>query len=343
MHGRNRSEYKAHQRDPKTVAKLGAKAQQWHVVSAKLLQQRTDLRSTAATTSIKDNLEDLLVALTLTENLLTVNPDPLSLWNHRRELLQALPPNNASNDTDAQTSPQATWDLATELRVTQTALQNNPKAYGAWFHRKWVIQQHLVRTIDSTSQESSQSTSSSFPLLQQELALTALFLQRDERNFHCWNYRRFLVACQLELWCFSSDQAASSAATSLLLDGSWKLEDDPTPLLGAQIASLNSTNTTSSLSKHATMIYKLVQQELEFSDTKIQQNFSNFSAFHYRSKLLPLLPQLPANQDSYQHWTSLLAQEFEIIENAVFTEPDEYVVSLFLNSILIAHVNSLSS
>ena len=45
---------------------------------------------------------------------------------------------------------------------------------------------------------------------------------------------------------------------------------------------------------------------------KIQDNFSNYSAIHHRSKLLPLLLKHPSIQ-----------QELELVHNAIFTEPDD--------------------
>mmetsp|Transcript_25662 Transcript_25662/g.59276 ORF Transcript_25662/g.59276 Transcript_25662/m.59276 type:complete len:187 (-) Transcript_25662:105-665(-) len=65
------------------------------------------------------------------------------------------------------------------VTLTQAALERNPKAYGASMRRKWILQH--VKASSS--------------VLQAELALTAQFLELDERNFHCWNHRRFVVAC----------------------------------------------------------------------------------------------------------------------------------------------------
>jgi geranylgeranyl transferase type-2 subunit alpha len=54
--------------------------------------------------------------------------------------------------------------------------------------------------------------------------------------------------------------------------------------------------------------------ELDFTKKKIEENFSNYSAFHQRSALLKL-----AGRSVVQE----LANELSTVENAVFTEPDD--------------------
>jgi geranylgeranyl transferase type-2 subunit alpha len=127
-------------------------------------------------------------------------------------------------------------------------------------------------------------------------------LQRDERNFHCWNYRRFVV--------------------SLLLagvDGSWTLrqeedgDDDESQsvVMGAQVVVLPLLAETETEPASGAAWKEILDQEWAFTSQKIRQNFSNFSAFHYRSKLLPLIA------------TADLAEEFSLLEDAVYTEPDD--------------------
>ncbi|EEC42573.1 predicted protein [Phaeodactylum tricornutum CCAP 1055/1] len=236
MHGRKRSEYKSLQRDPKVAAGLAAKAEKWHALNAKLASSRAT--PTATETTFQSDDTHVQNTLALSEKLLIVNPDPLYLWNHRREIL-------------IQQKARA-FSIEQELTLTATALQNNPKAYGAWFHRKW----SLTRTVTEVGSDEAL-------LLSAELALTENVLQRDERNFHCWNYRRFVV--------------------SLLLQGQ----------------------------------NEILEAEWDFTNNKIRENFSNFSAFHYRSKLWHW--KLSGTVDKQ----ALMREEMALVENGIFTEPDD--------------------
>uniref|UniRef100_A0A665VDD2 Geranylgeranyl transferase type-2 subunit alpha n=1 Tax=Echeneis naucrates TaxID=173247 RepID=A0A665VDD2_ECHNA len=58
-----------------------------------------------------------------------------------------------------------------------------------------------------------------------------------------------------------------------------------------------------------------VDQELGFTDHLIGSNFSNYSSWHYRSTLLPLLhPESPE---------PLCLSEYELVQNAFFTDPND--------------------
>jgi geranylgeranyl transferase type-2 subunit alpha len=158
-------------------------------------------------------------------------------------------------------------------------LQRNPKAYGAWFHRKWIVSNY---TSD----------------LQKELDLTALFLKQDERNFHCWNYRSFCVGLLL---------GGSK-------DGSWPSIrlDNGDIVMGAQVVVTPTTTTTSTTTiVSEEECSKILSAEWDFCSQKIQDNFSNYSALHHRSKLVLLLKDVT------------LSNELELVHNAIFTEPDD--------------------
>lgn len=106
-------------------------------------------------------------ALELTQQLLSSNPDFATLWNQRREILMHL---ETVKDEDEM---QKIYE--SELHFLESCLKVNPKSYGSWFHRGWVSAR-LPR-----------------PNWARELGLCDRCLSLDDRNFHCWDYRRMVV------------------------------------------------------------------------------------------------------------------------------------------------------
>ncbi|OQV25703.1 Geranylgeranyl transferase type-2 subunit alpha [Hypsibius exemplaris] len=179
----------------------------------------------------KGNLSSEL--LVPTESLLTNVSDLYSLWNYRREILLN---DLASCDEDGKKDAICHYELC----FTESCLLRDPKSYSTWHHRRWTLLQMV------------------HPDWQKELGLCDQALRMDERNFHCWGYRRFVV------------------------------EKGSVPL----------------------------DSELAFSTKLIKENFSNYSSWHYRTTLLPLLfPQaIPEAQ---------IQEELKLVLNAVFTDPND--------------------
>lgn len=311
MHNQRRDEYKARQRDPKSAAALGKKAQQWNTLSREALQRR---KGVVGTMSEPPSPDFDLRTLELTGKLLLVNPDPLYIWNQRRELLLDIPVMSNSD----------TVSMWNEFDLTANCLRRNPKAYGSWFHRKWTVR----RVLSSSTAEQDKVR----VLLDTELKLCKDFLSMDERNFHCWNYRRFVVAAIVGL-----ENPES-------LDGSWDWASSNGVVMGPQIKNGNPKKpeaTCETKEKGTSVLLK----EWEFTTEKITANFSNYSAFHYRSKLLPLLlhSQLE-NEESedaiYRRKLELGRGELELLQQAVFTEPDDqtawwyhrFIIASFLDT-----------
>jgi len=344
MHGKKRTEYKAKLQDPTVAALLSEKAVGWHqLCSALELRRKEMVKQSSSSSKTTIDEETSKTTLALLSKALLVNPDPLHLWNHRREwILQLLAISSSSTSSSQQeqqnpnddnkegepsppppqqqataTTPTALLILQSELDLTRSALERHPKAYGAWMHRKWILGKLRPTSI----------------VLEQERDLTTLFLKLDERNFHCWNYRRFIIGCLLS----SVDDNTSTDPNSWT--GEWK--NYP---MGKQLAGRMTTTTTKSTDSTTSGIVpgqdqdettatttsttaSILQMEWDFTTEKITDNFSNFSAFFYRSQLLPLVffPTVTTNDtdDESSNKIKIWEKELELIENAICTEPDD--------------------
>uniref|UniRef100_A0A6E8VZM3 Geranylgeranyl transferase type-2 subunit alpha n=1 Tax=Anopheles coluzzii TaxID=1518534 RepID=A0A6E8VZM3_ANOCL len=100
----------------------------------------------------------------LTAKLLSSNPDIATLWNLRRLCILARPEGEDSS---------AVFDK--DLGFTEMCLMVNPKSYCAWHHRCWILENAPKADW------------------QKEVDLCTKYLKLDERNFHCWDYRRYVV------------------------------------------------------------------------------------------------------------------------------------------------------
>lgn len=105
--------------------------------------------------------------LTICGQILARNPDVYTLWNIRKECIIKL-----SENLD-QEAKQAIYDK--DLGFAEQCLLANPKSYGAWHHRCWILE------------------NCPNPNMEREVALCNKYLKLDERNFHTWDYRRFVV------------------------------------------------------------------------------------------------------------------------------------------------------
>lgn len=200
--------------------------------AAKVAQYKADIA--VVFQKRKDKIWDDELLL-VTRRMLLCNSDIYTLWNVRREVFE----NNKWNEEDYKQL------LENEMTLTEQCLRENPKSYSVWHQRCWVMERMLE------------------PDWKKELSLCAKCLNIDERNFHCWDYREFVV----------------------------------------QKAGISN------------------EEEFEFSTTKILSNFSNYSSWHYRSRILTKMfgttsDEIPIVDDRYR-------EELDLVMNATFTDPND--------------------
>lgn len=96
---------------------------------------------------------DLIV---LTGSILCQNPDFYTLWNVRKECFVAALHSPGDRDLEDM--------FNRDLDFTEACLRVNPKSYGAWHHRCWLLENHPKADY------------------QKEVALCTRYLKLDERN-----------------------------------------------------------------------------------------------------------------------------------------------------------------
>ena len=66
---------------------------------------------------------------------------------------------------------------------------------------------------------------------------------------------------------------------------------------------------------------KFLQQECDMAKAIIQKNFSNYSAWHYRGKLMPAIKS--AEEHIYGLPLSVITEDFTSLKHAYFTDPKD--------------------
>lgn len=119
-----------------------------------------------------------------TEKFASLSPDFMTLWNYRREIFKHL---WAEADTPARMEM-----VKAELMMLLKLVKRSPKSYTLWFHRQWTIEEGLAEEAKVVEGWKSK-------ILEMELGLCSQMLVMDERNFHCWNYRLWVVETYLKV------------------------------------------------------------------------------------------------------------------------------------------------
>ncbi|KAJ1735744.1 Rab geranylgeranyltransferase [Coemansia biformis] len=107
-------------------------------------------------------------ALEATKQLLEQNTELHTVWNYRRQIFAGM---EAWQDESERQRL-----LEEELMFLQQVIRKNIKSYWMWGHRVWVL-----KSLPHAEWE-------------RELGLAAKLLAVDARNYHGWNYRRFVVS-----------------------------------------------------------------------------------------------------------------------------------------------------
>ena len=185
-------------------------------------------------------------------------PDYPTIWAVRKILMEQYLP--------TLTDDEAMDYLLKEIKAILPVMMKNPKTYLLWHHRVWC----LVKCIELEIKKGIELEKS---VLIGEIGLCNKFFLKDDRNFHCWNYR-------------------------------------------VKILSLISIYFQKNFPK-------FIEDELKFTIEKVTMNFSNFSAWLYRSKLIPIYFVQNNIKWNTKEALDFFKNDLELIKKAIYTDPKD--------------------
>ncbi|KAI1316892.1 hypothetical protein EDD11_009382 [Mortierella claussenii] len=192
-------------------------------------------------------------ALDITTSLIQKNADYYTVWNMRRTILKEGFLNNADEET-------ASKIYDREMDFAQDILKHYPKSYCLWNHRRWCLE------------------SMNKPRWETELSVVNKLLDDDARNFHGWDYRRYIIR---------------------------------------QLDSQGNASTKNDLAS--------TKSEFDYTTAKINQDFSNYSAWHHRSTLLESVAEHMTEEER----NAAVDNEFDLIKNAIYKDPEDQSAWLY--------------
>ena len=185
-------------------------------------------------------------------------PDYPTLWSIRKILMEQYLPTLKDDE--------AMEYLQKEIKSILPIMMKNPKSYLLWYHRIWC----LVKCIEIEIKKGTELEKS---VLIGEIGLCNKFFLKDDRNFHCWNYRVKILS----------------------------------------LISIYFQNT----------FQKFIEDELKFTIEKVTMNFSNFSAWLYRSKLIPIYFVQHNIKWNTKEALDFFKDDLELIKKAIYTDPKD--------------------
>lgn len=170
--------------------------------------------------------------------------------------------------------------IKNEMEMLVGLAMKDPKSYQLWHHRKWMF----LKIWELETQMKAQGKISK-PCVAMDIKICDKFLMKDERNFHAWNYRCFLINYLLERF---PDEAI-----------------------------------------------QVLEKELKFLQDKLDSNFSNYSAIHFKTKYLTRHYALSSGKSiSDDNYATLsmpaLRRELSFVSQGLYIAPYEQSLWIYV-------------
>lgn len=164
--------------------------------------------------------------------------------------------------------------MENENSMIEDILVKFSKCNELWFHKLWVIKYCIKNDL----------TDLKYLLNELEYCKKSLYI--DDRNYHCWNYRSYIISC-INIYIKKTNEKLPKNMGSIEIS-----EDDKNKHVEQNVNNFNVQTSNCELSK-----------------LLIERNFSNFSAWFLKYSLKEELININ--------------EELELIKNAIFTDPSD--------------------
>lgn len=194
------------------------------------------------------------------------------------------------------------------LKLTTELLLTNPDFYTVWNIRREILLAHA----EAQPEDAETSWTN-------ELAFTLECLRKNEKSYSVWQHRIWVL----------TQLPRSHYKNEILLCNSFLAKDE---------RNFHCWDYRSYISDIAQID---LEKEFEFTTEKIKSNFSNFSAWHRRHKLLLKglsSDSCPESCDLRKIWK----QEYDLILNALYTDPSDQSPWLYHNWLIKNNFNNLT-
>jgi len=179
---------------------------------------------------------------------------------------------------------------------TTEVLGANPDFYTVWNYRREILSTGVLPSLDSVDV---------LTILTSELQFTMSLLKKHPKTYWIWNHRR---------WCLENLSSSKNSSVNHAVSEIWRSELNVVEtMLDRDPRNFHAWSYRRYVLK-AHPVPENTREDLLYTQRKIENNFSNFSAWHQRSKILV------SSQNDERLWRD---KEFAFVESALWTDPTD--------------------
>ncbi|KAM0753232.1 rab-protein geranylgeranyltransferase [Meredithblackwellia eburnea MCA 4105] len=201
--------------------------------------------------------------------------------------------------TDEDYSPDA-------LELTTQVLSLNSEFQTGWGIRRTILLRGILKDAEPAARQQQ---------LEGDLQLTNIALRQNPKNYSVWEHRKWVLETMPD-----ADWNTEMGMVNLYL----KKDARNFHTWGYRryvVSLMNSLDPNTPRSKPAQV--PTPASELAFSKEKISESFSNFSAWHYRSKLLPRFWHDMGWAEGSEERKKSINEEFDLVKQAMWSDPND--------------------